>query len=91
MQTPEFAVGLKDLDVRRRRHRVCIMCSEAVWWRCHRRMIADAMEAQGIPVRHIMSEKPAKRHEITAFAVVQHHRGKSPTITYPLPPITARP
>ncbi|MCL2647507.1 MAG: DUF488 domain-containing protein [Phycisphaerales bacterium] len=83
IQTVEFAVGLKELDARRRRHRVCIMCSEAVWWRCHRRMIADVLEARGIPVRHIMSEKSAKRHEMTAFAVVNRHRGRPPIITYP--------
>jgi len=83
MQISEFAVGLKELNAHRRRHRVCIMCSEAVWWRCHRRMIADALAARGIPVRHIMSETSARRHEITAFALVQRHRGRSPTITYP--------
>ena len=87
MQTAEFVVGLKALDECRRGRRVCIMCSEAVWWRCHRRMIADAMEARGVPVRHIMSEKSAKRHEMTAFAVVERRRGRSPMITYPqLPP-----
>ena len=59
------------------------MCSEAVWWRCHRRMIADAEVARGIPVKHVMSEKVAKRHEVTEFAVVKKRRGWTPVITYP--------
>ena len=40
----------------------------AVWWRCHRRMIADAEAARGIPVKHLTSEKAAKPHAITEFA-----------------------
>jgi len=61
------------------------MCSEAVWWRCHRRMIADAEVARGIPVKHLMSDKVAKRHELTEFAVVKKSRGRTPVITYPGP------
>ena len=83
MQTPEFAQGLKKLEERRRRHRVCIMCAEAVWWRCHRRMIADAEVARGIPVQHIMSETVVKSHELTEFAVVKKKRGRPPLVTYP--------
>lgn len=83
MQTEQFEEGLKELNRRRRKHRVCVMCSEAVWWRCHRRMIADAEEARGIPVKHIMNQTVAKRHEITKFAVVRKGNGRSPLITYP--------
>lgn len=42
MQTKEFEEGLEELNRRRKKRRVCVMCSEALWWRCHRRMIADA-------------------------------------------------
>jgi uncharacterized protein (DUF488 family) len=59
------------------------MCSEAVWWRCHRRMIADAEVARGIPVRHIMTEKVAPRHELTDFAMVKKSRGRPPILSYP--------
>jgi uncharacterized protein (DUF488 family) len=81
MRTPPFAAGLQELNALRKQQRVCVMCSEAVWWRCHRRMIADAETARGIPVDHIMSETVLKRHELTEFAVV--HRGRPPVITYP--------
>lgn len=83
MQTPEFEDALAELNERRKQRRVCVMCSEAVWWRCHRRMIADAEGARGIQVKHVMSERDAKRHEMTDFAKVRKRRGRSPLITYP--------
>jgi uncharacterized protein (DUF488 family) len=83
MQTHSFEMGLKELNDRRKKRRVCVMCSEAVWWRCHRRMIADAEVIRGIPVQHVMSETTATRHELTQFAVVKKQRGRVPVITYP--------
>ena len=83
MQTAEFAEGLRELNELRKARRTCVMCSEAVWWRCHRRMIADAEVARGIPVKHIMSATVAKGHEMTGFAVVEKRRGRGPVITYP--------
>jgi len=83
MQSEEFEAGLGELNKLRKRKRTCVMCSEAVWWRCHRRMIADAEVAQGIPVKHIMSATVAKGHEMTGFAVVEKRRGRGPVITYP--------
>jgi uncharacterized protein (DUF488 family) len=85
MQSTEFEAGLRELNERRRKWRVCVMCSEALWWRCHRRMIADAEVARGIPVKHIMSATSATQHELTAFAVVRKRRGRAggPVITYP--------
>jgi uncharacterized protein (DUF488 family) len=47
-----------------------VMCAEAVWWRCHRRLIADALVVRGIDVRHITSPAPAAVHELTPFARV---------------------
>jgi uncharacterized protein (DUF488 family) len=85
MQSEEFAKGIDELNRRRKMRRVCIMCSEAVWWRCHRRMIADAETARGIPVKHIMSETNARPHEMTEFAVARKGRGREPVITYPEP------
>jgi uncharacterized protein (DUF488 family) len=67
MQTPLFQDGLAKLNVQRKEQRVCVMCSEAVWWRCHRRMIADAEVARGIPVKHILRETSAQQHELTEF------------------------
>lgn len=83
MQTEEFERGLEELNELREKLRVCIMCSEAVWWRCHRRMIADAETARGIPVKHIMSMTSATVHQMTEFAKVKKRRGRSPLITYP--------
>ena len=83
MQTEDFEKGLKSLNNRRRKKRVCIMCSEAVWWRCHRRMIADAEVACGIPVKHIMTPTTATPHELTEFAKVKKRRGRTALITYP--------
>jgi uncharacterized protein (DUF488 family) len=49
--------------------RVVIMCAEAVFWRCHRQLVADALVARGVDVRHIMSAAaPAPQHTLTSFA-----------------------
>jgi uncharacterized protein (DUF488 family) len=56
------------------------MCSEAVPWRCHRSLIADALTVRGIPVEHVMSERAANPHRLTRFAHVDGER-----ITYPPP------
>jgi uncharacterized protein (DUF488 family) len=47
-----------------------VMCAEAVWWRCHRQLLADALTARGIPVAHITSTAPPIRHTLTEFARV---------------------
>jgi uncharacterized protein (DUF488 family) len=48
--------------------RVVIMCAEAVWWRCHRQLVADALLARGVEVRHIMSAAAPAAHTLTSFA-----------------------
>lgn len=78
MGTPAFARGLDELLAFAREAPTAIMCAEAVWWRCHRRMIADALVAAGVEVRHIVSAAPASPHELTPFASV--HDGR---VTYP--------
>ncbi len=55
-----------------------IMCAEAVPWRCHRLLIADALVARGWTVRHILSAASAEAHSLTPFARLDHD-----TITYP--------
>ena len=70
MQTPEFAEALVRLIERARTHRTAIMCSEAVPWRCHRSLIADALGVRGIPVEHIMTAASRKAHTLTPFAKV---------------------
>jgi uncharacterized protein (DUF488 family) len=58
--------------------RTAIMCAEAVWWRCHRQLVADALVARGVEVRHILSERAAPPHTLTDFARVDN--GK---VSYP--------
>lgn len=78
MQTPEFAAALARLIELGSGRRVAVMCAEAVPWRCHRSLIADALAARGIEVRHIMSETQARPHEVTPFARIEGNR-----VTYP--------
>ncbi len=48
--------------------RTALMCAEAVWWRCHRRLISDLLEHRGMQVEHIIDEKKAQRHPINPAA-----------------------
>lgn len=81
MQTDEFWSALEDLMAESRDQRTIIMCAEAVPWRCHRSLIADALTAKGWTVRHIMSQAKADAHQLTPFAVLND--GK---VIYPQPP-----
>ncbi len=78
MQTDEFEENLDLLIDRARKHRAAVMCAEAVPWRCHRGLIADALAVRGIPVEHILSGLRTQTHTLTPWARV---RGKC--ITYP--------
>ncbi len=70
MQTPEFALALDQLIQLARQGTIATMCAEAVPWRCHRSLIADALLVRGIPVRHIMSPTKTQPHTLTPFAKV---------------------
>jgi uncharacterized protein (DUF488 family) len=70
MQTPAFAQDLDALLAFAEDRRVAVMCAEAKWWQCHRQLIADALLARGIEVRHIVSRAVPAPHEMTAFARV---------------------
>ncbi len=78
MQTPEFAAAIDKLLARARRRRVAIMCAEAVPWRCHRSLIADALLVRGCKVEHIMNGKTCPEHALTPWAKVRDTQ-----ITYP--------
>ncbi|HUX84788.1 MAG TPA: DUF488 domain-containing protein [Chitinophagaceae bacterium] len=71
MQTPEFEEGLAQLQSIARVKRTCIMCAEAVWWRCHRSMISDALKLSGWEVLHILSPRRADEHPYTAPAKIR--------------------
>lgn len=74
LESEEFATGLEELLELAKRERTTLMCAEAVWWRCHRRLIADVLELRGVEVIHIMDETHAKRHSIAPPAHVVHGR-----------------
>lgn len=78
MQTPEFEAALGELVKLGAREPVAIMCAEAVPWRCHRSLVADALVARGVPVEHIMSATKRTPHAMTRFAHVEGTQ-----VTYP--------
>ncbi len=78
MQTEEFEKNLQELISLARRKRGCLMCAEAVPWRCHRSLIADALTVRGIAAEHIISKNHPQPHKLTPFARVDGRR-----ITYP--------
>jgi uncharacterized protein (DUF488 family) len=74
MQTAEFADALGDLMALSRTKSVAIMCAEALPWRCHRSLIADALTVRGINVQHIFSETQCKSHSLTPFLKTEDGR-----------------
>jgi uncharacterized protein (DUF488 family) len=78
MQTEEFEEGLDRAMELAESKPSALMCAEAVPWRCHRSLVADALVVRGIPVMDIISKSPPREHTLTPFARV---RGMK--ITYP--------
>ena len=81
MQTPDFEAGINELIRLARDRIVAIMCAEALPWRCHRSLIADALLVRGVKVEHIMTLKKLTEHSMTKWARVDGRQ-----ITYPEPP-----
>lgn len=82
MQTTQFAEALEKLISLAATKQVAIMCAEAVPWRCHRSLIADALLARGISSEDIMSASRRDPHKLTPFAKIQGTR-----VTYPGAPL----
>ena len=78
-QSPAFRAGLRELLALAKAAPTAIMCAEAVWWRCHRRIVADHLLARGIPVIHLLSRTKSEPATPTPFAVFA--RG---SVHYPL-------
>ncbi len=78
MQTPDFATALDQLIALASDKPTAIMCAEAVPWRCHRSLVADALLVRGIPVEEIISPTSVRHHKLTPFAKVD-----GSNITYP--------
>jgi len=78
MLTGDFADNIEKLIELGKRERIAVMCAEAVPWRCHRSLIADALLARGFRVVHIMGKTSLIVHELTPFARID-----GVTVTYP--------
>ena len=66
MSMPEFRIALAELEERASAgEALAIMCAETVWWRCHRRLIADALTLDGFAVEHLIDRAPGKRHPLS--------------------------
>lgn len=78
MQTPEFSQNLEELIQLARKKRTAIMCAEAVPWKCHRSLIADALIARDVQVEHIIDASAPREHIYTPFAKIVGE-----TVTYP--------
>ncbi len=70
LATPEFARGLAALLDVAAGARVALVCAEAVWWRCHRRLVADVLVVRGFPVEHILGPGSTVSHALPTFARV---------------------
>jgi len=80
METPEFEKGLAMLMEAAKTRRAAIMCAEAVPWRCHRSLIADALVARGMEVFELSSLTQAQPHRLTPFARVEGARVSYPGV-----------
>lgn len=80
-ETDAFRAGLDELLALGREHRCAIMCAEAVWWRCHRRIITDYLLIRGVPVEHIMGLGNVVSATVTLGALVM----LDGTLSYPAP------
>ncbi len=81
MQTPEFEEGLCQLRALAKEGPIAVMCAEAVPWRCHRSLLADALLARGVVVEHVVGRGRTRPHRLTPFARIEGRR-----VTYPPPP-----
>lgn len=77
--TEEFRTDFEQLLEWGASNRCVLLCSEAVWWRCHRRIIADNLLAHDLPVTHIMGKNQTTAAELSSGAVVD----KDGSVTYP--------
>jgi uncharacterized protein (DUF488 family) len=78
MGSAEFRAGLGALQELARKRTTAVMCAEGLWWRCHRRLLSDALTVHGWRVLHIDPDGRRTAHELTPFAV-----GDAGRLTYP--------
>jgi uncharacterized protein (DUF488 family) len=68
METTEFKTAIEQLQAQARKQPAAYMCSEAVWWRCHRSLVSDYIKVNGWKVMHIMAQGKAQEHPYTSAA-----------------------
>jgi uncharacterized protein (DUF488 family) len=78
MQTPEFLGGAAELGALAAERTTAVLCAERVWWKCHRRLIADWFTARGWSVVHLIEPERSSEHRLTEWARVEDGR-----VTYP--------
>lgn len=78
MESGEFAEGIRRLLALATERRTAAMCAEGPWWRCHRRLLSDALLARGHGVTHLDARGATEPHRLTEFAVLDGER-----VTYP--------
>ena len=78
MATREFGDAVGRLTDLARERRTAVMCAEAQWWRCHRRLLSDALLVRGCDVLHIDARGRQSPHELTEFALAEGEK-----LTYP--------
>lgn len=86
MLTEAFAQSIELLRKEARQLRVATMCSEGLYWKCHRRLISDYLQSQNVEVQHIMPDGKLRAHELTPGAVITET-----LLSYPSPPIQHQP
>lgn len=70
METSDFKEGIEELEKIAQQQRTAYMCSEAVWWRCHRSMVSDYLKSKGWKVMHIMAIEKEEEHPYTSPAKI---------------------
>jgi uncharacterized protein (DUF488 family) len=71
METEAFRAGVDRLLELARARRTAMMCAEAVWWRCHRGLVADYLKSRGLTVTHILGPAKAEPHPYTSAARIE--------------------
>jgi uncharacterized protein (DUF488 family) len=80
MLTEQFVSALDRVEQLARSDRTAIMCAEGLWWRCHRRLIADALSVRGWRVSHVLPDGGLAEHSLPEFALVDGERIKYPPL-----------
>jgi uncharacterized protein (DUF488 family) len=74
METEDFSKAIEELELLAIKKRTAYMCSEAVWWRCHRSLVSDYLKFNGWLVMHIMGVNKAEEHPYTKPAIIEGNK-----------------